>query len=77
MLINKTKKNMLTKIRDEAFNNKGIGKVHIFEKATKFCEISTEDLSYVVKIKSTVEISQNLVAFSECMNFNYLIKGHP
>ena len=33
------------------------------EKATKFCEISTLDLSYVVK--STVEISQNFVAFSE------------
>ena len=41
-----------------------------FEKATKFCEISTEDLSYVVPVKSTVEISQNFVAFSEYMNFN-------
>ena len=39
------------------------------EKATKFCEISTVDLSYVVTIKSTVEISQNFVAFSEYMNF--------
>ena len=39
------------------------------EKATKFCKISTVDLSYVVKIKSTVEISQNFVAFSEYMNF--------
>ena len=28
-----------------------------------------EDLSYVIKVKSTVEISQNLVAFSEYMNF--------
>ena len=27
------------------------------EKATKFCEISTVDLSYVVPVKSTVEIS--------------------
>ena len=27
------------------------------EKATKFCEISTLDLSYVVPVKSTVEIS--------------------
>ena len=35
------------------------------EKATKFCEISTVDLSYVVTVKSTVEISQNFVAFSE------------
>ena len=42
-------------------------KVHIFsaERATKFCEISTIDLSYVVTVKSTVEISQNFVAFLE------------
>ena len=33
------------------------------EKATKFCEISTIDLSYVVPVKFTVEISQNFVAF--------------
>ena len=39
------------------------------EKATKFCEISTLDLSYVVTVKSTVEILQNFVAFSEYMNF--------
>ena len=38
-----------------------------FEKATKFCEISTVDLSYVVK--STAEIFQNFVAFSEYLNF--------
>ena len=43
------------------------------EKATKICEISPVDLSYVVKVKSTEEISQNFVAFSECMNFN---NGH-
>ena len=46
------------------------------EKATKFCETSTVDLSYVVPIKSTVEISQNFVAFSEYMNFNKLEKGY-
>ena len=40
------------------------------EKAIKFCEISTVDLSYVVTVKSSVEISQNFVAFSEYMNFN-------
>jgi hypothetical protein len=39
------------------------------EKATKFCEISNVDLSYVVMVKSTVENSQNFVAFSEKMNF--------
>ena len=40
------------------------------EKATKFCKISTLLLSYVVPVKSKVEISQNFVAFSEYMNFN-------
>ena len=40
------------------------------EKATKFCKISTIDFSYVVTVKSTIEISQNFVAFSEYMNFN-------
>ena len=39
------------------------------EKATKFCEISTLLLSYVVPVKSKVEISQNFVAFSVYMNF--------
>ena len=43
------------------------------EKATNFCEISTVDLSYVVPVKSTVEISQNFVAFSEYMNFSFVI----
>ena len=40
-----------------------------YEKATKFSEISTLLLSYVVPVKSKVEISQNSVAFSEYMNF--------
>ena len=35
------------------------------EKATNVCEISTIDLSYVVTVKYTVEISQNFVAFSK------------
>ena len=35
------------------------------EKATNFCKISTLDLSYVVTVKSTVEISQNFVVFSD------------
>ena len=34
------------------------------EKATKFCEISTLDLTVL-----HLEISQNLVAFSEYINF--------
>ena len=46
------------------------------EKATKFWEISTVDLSYVsiVPVKSMVEISQNFVAFSEYMNFTHFGK---
>ena len=39
------------------------------EKATKFCKISTLLLSYVVPVKSKVDISQNFVAFSEYMSF--------
>ena len=39
------------------------------EKATKFCEIITLLLSYVVPVKSKVKILQNFVAFSEYMNF--------
>ena len=38
------------------------------EKVTKFCKISTLLLSYVVPVKSKVEISQNFVVFSEYMN---------
>ena len=40
------------------------------EKATKFCEVFTLLLSYVVPVKSKVKISQNVVSFSEYMNFN-------
>ena len=39
------------------------------KKATNFCKISTGDLSYQLPVKSTLEISQNFVAFSEYMNF--------
>jgi hypothetical protein len=34
-----------------------------------FCEITTLDLSHVMPVKSTVEISQNFEAFSDYMNF--------
>ena len=37
--------------------------------------ISTVDLSYVVPVKYTVEISQNSVAFSEYMNFKLVLKS--
>ena len=44
------------------------------EKATKFCEISNLLLSYIVPVKSKVEILQNFVAFSEYMNFSMHIR---
>ena len=40
------------------------------EKATKYCKIYAVDLSYVVQVKYTVEISQTFVAFSEYMNLS-------
>ena len=40
-------------------------------RAQKFCEITTLHLPYVVTVKSTVEISQKFLAFSEYMNFTY------
>ena len=39
------------------------------EKATYFCEIWTVDFSYVITVKSMVEMSQNFMAFSEYINF--------
>ena len=44
-------------------------KLRFCKKDTFFCEITALDLSYEVMGKSTVEISQNFVAFSEYMNF--------
>ena len=44
-------------------------KVHVFWEGRFFCEISTVYLTYLVMVKSTVEISQNVLAFSEYMNF--------
>ena len=41
-----------------------------FEKATKFCKISTLLMTVCTVVKSKVKISQNFVAFSEYMNFN-------
>ena len=41
------------------------------ENATKFCE--NFHLTFVVPVKSKVEILQNFVAFSEYMNFYYII----
>ena len=39
------------------------------EKATKFFEISTLDLTVCTVVKCKVEILQNCVAFSEYMNY--------
>ena len=39
------------------------------EKATKFCNIFTLLLSYILPVKSKVKILQNFMAFSEYMNF--------
>ena len=45
-------------------------KVYIFWEGHKILQNLHEDLSYVVTVKSMVEISQNFIAFSEFMNFN-------
>ena len=42
-----------------------------FEKAKYFGEISTVDLTVTTQDKSTVEISQNFVSFSEYRNFTF------
>ena len=47
------------------------------EKATKFYEISTLLVSFVVPNKSKLDISQDFVAFSEYMNFNKKMGGNP
>ena len=56
---------IMKKLWDIAQENLVYIKFIYSEKATKFCEISTLDLSYVVSVKSKV-------AFSEYMNFNVL-----
>ena len=45
--------------------------------ATHFCKISTVDLTITTEDKSTVEISQNFLAFSEYRNFNIIIFTPP
>ena len=44
------------------------------EKATKSFKISTLDLTGTTQDKSTVEVSQNFVAFSEYMNFTMSVE---
>jgi hypothetical protein len=43
-----------------------------FEKATKFCEISTLLFTSTTEDKSKVEISKMFVTFSEYVNFSIL-----
>ena len=67
---------MLYNISQKCANSKQkVIKLIYSEKATIFCEIFTVDLSSVVTVKSTVEISQNFVAFSEYMDFKSNKKG--
>ena len=65
------KRLQLQGLKPFCFFLKSVLKFIYFEKATKFCEIFTLFLSYVVPVKSEVKISQNYVAFSEYMNFMY------
>ena len=62
----------LDKINYASLNIFRLRKVHIFWEGHKILQISTLLLSYVVPVKSKVEISQNCVAFSEYMNFNVI-----
>ena len=51
-------------------------KLMFFKKATKFDEIFTVDLTFVVSVKSTVKILLIFVAFLENMNF-ISIRANP
>ena len=46
------------------------------EKATKFCEILTLLLSYVVLVKSKVKISQNFVAYMNFIVYLWFVYNH-
>ena len=71
MFVVQTIQEKKTHLKETIYSSRyfGLLKFIYSEKATNFCEISTVDLSYVVTVKSMVEISQNFVAFSEYMNF--------
>ena len=44
------------------------------KKVTKFCKVSTVDLTVTIQNKSTVEVSQSFVVFSEYINFTTRLK---
>ena len=46
------------------------------DKATIFCEIFPLLLTTVHTVKSKRKISQNFVAFSEYMNFNFAVRSY-
>ena len=53
--------NLIEKVKDQIL----IVRFIYSKMATKFCKISTVDLTVTTQDKSTVEISQNFAAFSE------------
>ena len=61
--INKSKAKIVLNVSDR------LCKVHIFWEGHKI--LQNLDLSYVVPVKSMVEILQNFMAFSEYMNLIY------
>ena len=56
-----------------SYSYENIVKFIYSEKVTNFCEIFALLLTGTTLDKSKVKISQNLVAFSKYMNFNYCI----
>ena len=66
------KQKKMTKGLTGFFTSNSQSKFIYSEKATRFCEISTVDLTGTTKDKSTVEILQNVSSFSEYMNFSSL-----
>ena len=69
--MNQPLKHRNVSFREGKNKNANMTKFIYSEKATKFCDISTLLLSYVVPVKNKAKISQNFVAFSEYMNFMY------
>jgi hypothetical protein len=55
--------------RNQMYQSQRVAKFIYSEKATQFCKISILLLSHIVPVKSKVEIFQNCMAFSDCMNF--------
>ena len=71
--IQSIKVNEVIRLKRDSFLQLFLVKFIYSEKATKFFEIFTLLLSYVVPAKGKVKISQNFVAFSEYLNFNCVL----